>query len=321
MNSNRLDFIDIAKGLTILWVVWMHMEMPMHIWACFQMPFFFFISGTLYKQPSINNRKDWIKRKAKSLLIPGITFFCISLVIILLKFGNIEGTNIFWKMHHIGEASIIWFLEAMFLYLCIHYGITKWVKWKYSGIFIALVFYPIGYYMNITKADNIIPCLYLSPILLFWIYFELGCFWGMNYKIVTEKNKIRLQSIFAIFSIIFAIIVCTPTLNYVCFRKIFGGENFLIPIYIMIYNLCMTYLVVLFSYRISGLYISQLWKFYGVNSLVVYLAHWPIYSYFFKPLIMEGMNKYLAFASVIVLVTICIYFFNKYCPILIGKNK
>lgn len=323
MNRQRLDFLDIAKGITVLWVVWMHMEMPMHIWACFQMPLFFFLSGTLYRQPQIENTKAWFKKKSKSLLIPALTFFCISLIIILLKQGGkVSGSNLFWKIHTVGSASIIWFLEAMFLYLCFHYTVTRWLKWKYWGITISLLIYPLGYYFYAKKMGNIIPGLYLDNILVFWFYFELGCLRGSSYNWVIgyDKGVVKKRFRWLIATIAYVFIVCTPYLNEFFLRRIIGG-NYLYPIYIIPFNLGMIYLIVLFSHYFEKFQISKIWKFYGINSLVVYLAHWPIYMFLVTPWITAGMDKYCAFIIVILMVTACIYFFNSYCPFLIGKNK
>lgn len=54
MINTRKDYIDTAKGLVILWVVWMHMNIPSLLYASVQMPFFFFISGALF-----NNSKEF----------------------------------------------------------------------------------------------------------------------------------------------------------------------------------------------------------------------------------------------------------------------
>lgn len=252
MNEcQRLDFLDIAKGIVILWVIWMHMEMPMYIWPCFQMPFFFFISGTLYKQPTIENTKAWWKNKAFALLVPAITFMFIVFIIGFLQKDHafIEG-SISEKLYIAYSGSLIWFLQAMFIYICAHYVIVRWVKRKLAGILITMLIYPIGYYMYASKLDQI-PCLPLSTIMIFWVYFELGCLLGRNYTLITDSNKKNRRIVSAIIATIFVVSVCTPELNELCFRRLFGGKNILVPIYMLIYNLCVIYLVILFSHSIE----------------------------------------------------------------------
>lgn len=88
-----------------------------------------------------------------------------------------------------------------------------------------------------------------------------------------------------------------------------------------IFNLCVIFLVMLFSHSIEKNKFSTLWKFYGINSIVVYLTHLLWYVNIVKPCIEDGLNRFLGYAIVVLMSTICIYFFNNYCPILIGKRK
>lgn len=71
MESKRLDFLDIAKGLGIIFVLYSHScGFPVfgNAVVAFYMPLFFFISGYVYKpgRPFGAN----VKRKLKQLLIP-----------------------------------------------------------------------------------------------------------------------------------------------------------------------------------------------------------------------------------------------------------
>ena len=65
----RLEYLDIAKGIGILLVVWAHAKGPFqsHIYQ-FHMPFFFLISGYLYS--SKKNFLEYLKGKICSLYIP-----------------------------------------------------------------------------------------------------------------------------------------------------------------------------------------------------------------------------------------------------------
>jgi len=322
MPQLRLAFLDIAKGITVLWVVWMHMEMPMWIWGSFQMPLFFFLSGTLFKMPN-SDGWTWLKKKARSLLVPMLTFMGISFIIMYVRDGVVQGDNLVWKVHSLFIASIVWFLETMFLYVCFHYGITRWVKWKYLGIIFAALLYPLGYILSVAHIGDLFPCFALTPTLIFWIYFELGCLWGCRYHIFLEDDKTtrKHRILYGIVAAICVVVVCTPMLNDFCFRRIVGGTNYLLPIYSIPFNFAMTYLILLFSRYIEKWKISKIWHFFGVNSLVVYLVHWPIYMTWVKPMIKEGLNPYLGFLVVVVSVTLSIIFFNMCCPFLIGKKR
>ena len=53
------------------------------------------------------------------------------------------------------------------------------------------------------------------------------------------------------------------------------------------------------------------------NSIVVYLTHWPLWMYVFKPL---GWNPYISFMTIIVLDFPLIYLLTHYLPWCIGKT-
>ena len=79
MNSNtgrRID-LDVAKGIGIIMVVWAHASGPLSDYITqFHMPFFFFVSGLLYKNSNISCQ-EYIKKKVKTLLMP---FWCWNLL-------------------------------------------------------------------------------------------------------------------------------------------------------------------------------------------------------------------------------------------------
>lgn len=144
---------------------------------------------------------------------------------------------------------------------------------------------------------------------------------GKDYTLITDFKKKYVRIFSAIIATVFVVIVCTPEFNELCFRRLFGGKNILAPIYMPIFNLCVIFLVMLFSHSIEKNKFSTLWKFYGINSIVVYLTHLLWYVNIVKPCIEDGLNRFLGYAIVVLMSTICIYFFNNYCPILIGKRK
>lgn len=75
MESKRLDFLDIAKGIGIIFVLYSHScGFPVfgNAVTAFYMPLFFFISGYVYKTG--RSAGENIKRKLKQLLIPYVGF-------------------------------------------------------------------------------------------------------------------------------------------------------------------------------------------------------------------------------------------------------
>lgn len=73
MSKPRFDYIDIAKGLGILAVVWAHIMLvgwSHEIIYAFHMPFFFFVAGMLFKREKYASLGDFLKKRSKRLLVP-----------------------------------------------------------------------------------------------------------------------------------------------------------------------------------------------------------------------------------------------------------
>ena len=101
MQNERLDWLDVGKGLGMVLVILAHSSIPSIAVAeiyTFHMPLFFFISGYLFSNKKYTNFKAFLSKKVWSLLIP---YFCFSLVLfarwLLLFF--IDGHKDFYNLY------------------------------------------------------------------------------------------------------------------------------------------------------------------------------------------------------------------------------
>lgn len=113
MVCNRLNWLDIAKGIAILLMVLGHTSIPSvlsnFIWA-FHMPLFFIASGWTTNW----QKTDFIgftKRKLRTLLVP---FFVYSLIVLLIHIlqGWVDFNH--WLCNGWG-AYALWFIPVLFL--------------------------------------------------------------------------------------------------------------------------------------------------------------------------------------------------------------
>lgn len=131
-TEKRNVTIDIFKGVGIVLMVLGHMHFDDQnfgrIVYAFHMPLFFLISGYLYKRPI--NLIDYLKRKAKRLLIPYVTFtfaylllsFCLSRKASTILDG-LKSILVF-PTQGMPMESALWFLPAMFL-CCVMYALLE----------------------------------------------------------------------------------------------------------------------------------------------------------------------------------------------------
>lgn len=121
--KERMEYIDIAKGIGILLVIAGHLfayRGPISRWIfSFHMPLFFILSGICYKMDS-TILVEYLKKKCKQLLIPFCYLYAIGLAVSLIIPSwreNISGLGLIKELVLISPESIhvgqIWFLICL----------------------------------------------------------------------------------------------------------------------------------------------------------------------------------------------------------------
>ena len=140
MAKDRFDYIDIARGLGILMVVWAHIMLTgwthRMIYA-FHMPLFFLLSGTVFNRDKYGGFKALISHRAKRLLLPYALYSLAtwafwaafryarhdevdSYLMPLLQTAISQGSGAF-MVHN----SALWFIPCLFLTEVIYYFLGK----------------------------------------------------------------------------------------------------------------------------------------------------------------------------------------------------
>lgn len=122
-GKKRLEYLDIAKGIGILSVVWCHAKGPFSNYMYqFNMPLFFLISGYLFS--SRNTPEAYVKNKIKSLYLPFVfwnVIFCIlEAELHMVNFGPggllRRIVKVFLTLEKSGKfLGATWFLGALFV--------------------------------------------------------------------------------------------------------------------------------------------------------------------------------------------------------------
>lgn len=123
--KQRIDFIDLAKGICISLVVLLHVYGDLSgalikVMNLFRMPLYFFLSGLFFK--TYDGFVPFVKKKTNKLLIPFILTFVI-IIIPTTLFLEIKGghtiimKNIIWALDgkmNLGIDGASWFLLCLF---------------------------------------------------------------------------------------------------------------------------------------------------------------------------------------------------------------
>ena len=123
MTTKRINYIDMAKGIGILLVVFGHSSFPTpeaNQWiSSFHMPLFFLLSGMLLSHTDAHEKPfgTTIKKKARTILIPYLCFSIFSII-----FSAILDTatfaaylpNALLQTVVLYGISVLWFLPSLF---------------------------------------------------------------------------------------------------------------------------------------------------------------------------------------------------------------
>ncbi len=186
-RNSRLDWIDVAKGYGMLFVIWAHLPNEgLNTWIySFHMPLFFFLSGYVFSMKY--EFRVFAKRKVKSMVIP---YFCLGIPMFLFQSVRyyIEGTLSFEKCIEFlvdliaqNRFQTLWYMACLFWLNLLFYGLVKWIKSEQILGVVSFVLAGIGiFYYSIGGPSlfwNMDACLTAMPFF----------FAGYSYKMHREK--------------------------------------------------------------------------------------------------------------------------------------
>lgn len=312
MSTKRLDYIDIAKGIGILFVICSHSRCSGLMWFGWEfcIPVFFVLSGYTYRYKDIS-LGEMIKTKAHRLLIPFFftNFVFIAILAILRKLslshllGPIysrfciypEGHPLYIELYHRWCAPT-WFLTALFIsYIWIYF--TKGEKRK------EIICIPMFL---------IITYLFLPlPILLPWsidtsFYFAAFILIG---KTIREYDIIHkgwwLMALFAV--IYYFIMLHDGDINHSL--RILGND----PSFTFIASVLGSILIIWISSLTEKTLLCKPLSNLGKNSLLIFCFHYPFISAFNQLIerhysVYDSLSFYIAgLCSIIITAYICYY--------------
>lgn len=191
IKENRNLQIDILKGILIIFVILGHIsKMPYFDW--FHMPLFFMISGYLLKVPEKGKCGLWIAKRAKTLLIPYVSYYFLFLLLEYRKIGLVDIKNlIFSGKSLVGIFGVWWFPVCLLISSSILVNIVNYISEKW--IYLVLV----GLYLGAIIISNVIKV--TDSLLLFFVpwnldvcmlsipYMAIGYYYKKNEPVIREK--------------------------------------------------------------------------------------------------------------------------------------
>lgn len=134
LDRQRIEWLDVARGIGIFLMVAGHIgygKIFDHYIHAYHMPLFFFISGYLYNAPS--SFEKYIKKKARSLLIPylsfGILYWVIYCVFVRKSVDFMPVVRFLtFNSNGLAISGAIWYFTAAFFADLIYYTVQEKIK-------------------------------------------------------------------------------------------------------------------------------------------------------------------------------------------------
>lgn len=187
-NKNRLPWLDIAKAIAMITVVFSHefASIKPFVMLCnsFMLPLFFICSGFCLS-PKKYKKTEYLKRKSKTLLLP---YFALGLIVSLLHFG-VDGIDS--VMARIGKEvfswQTLWFLPVLFFADVILYNFLSISRnVKLTNLVVGLVSLLLGV---IFCWNNITMIIDMSVVPIAVFYLSVGYGMKRMFSAETIRNQ------------------------------------------------------------------------------------------------------------------------------------
>lgn len=167
--SNRIEWVDIAKGIGMILVIIGHLSVPYtDLWIyTFHMPLFFFLSGTVFSGGKYNF-SEFLKKKIKGLVVPyfslgfGILLFFSALYLYYDNTGNIPPDFVKYAL----DTPL-----NMFINFLVQRG--YWTVWFLACLFVAEVLF---YFILKAGKNKLLISVAISSVICIggFVYYRLG---------------------------------------------------------------------------------------------------------------------------------------------------
>lgn len=214
--QKRLEWVDIAKGISIILVVVGHVGasyfgaelykdsrlivfVNQFIYS-FHMAVFIFISGYLFSKSKNTNKSIRIKKLLLNYTIPYVTFSALWIVFKILL-SSVTNTQVTFKellLIVVFPVSFMWFIYALMIMEMIQILLPelsdrgKIINILIAGVFIVIQ-HGIGSQGIVVFGESfLVSDFVLSDVMKFYIYFLIGVYYGKKIVEFILGNKLKI---------------------------------------------------------------------------------------------------------------------------------
>ena len=320
MEKKRLSYIDIAKGILILFLLMGHallfirnegiddgfingfQRLRLYLWTPYYMPAFFVITG--YCSNFDKPFPTFLWQNIKTLKIPAMIFGTFLVFVTMMNHHTFSIQRFF---HHVSLCVIdsgLWFLDALFIAKVLYWAMLKCCRGRRMLFLVCLLLFVGGLFMfnnNIPQKDfgSVCHALMLTVFL----------FVGLQLKFLQLSSRGKTLGGGAVFILrIFCVIMLGFSIPYIT-NKISLDWMRIIPFFFLSVSGSMA--VIGISHSIGE---NRWLEFIGRNSLVFYMFNTfalNISVKLFSHYMTSHLNCFLFYAAIMVLTLIILTIITK----------
>lgn len=294
--SPRFDYIDIAKSLGMLLIIWGHIHLVgwsnAFVYA-FHIPLFFFLSGMVFDERRYPNFVTFLKKKVVSLLVPYVIYSVLTWVVWVL-YIHMTGNRTVDIWMPLAETFIaqgsggflvhnvpLWFVTSLFVVEVVYFFLTKLHRWLRRVIVVTL---PIISYLIISYVHAFDFTLMPWNIEVAMLAIP---FYALGYEVIKNLGHERLQFLVKhhkipslILSLVCGIVVaCFCEYNgSISFGYAYMGRNVILTYLLALLGIVM--MMVMCILMSNSKWNDYKWmgaiKWFGKNSFTAMAIHNPI---------------------------------------------
>lgn len=333
-DNKRIEWIDFAKGIAILLVVFGHSTELLYSESevnnlihtaiySFHMPLFFLLSGMIFSDTKYKKFLKFFWNKFITVLLPSYTFLILGYIIKFIRSIDLSYTPkrairtlLQFRAHNMGN---FWFLPTLFVALIIMWGIHHFIRNKKCRLLISGLISAVGalYIVYIGKPlpfsiDN-------SCLVIFFM--EIGNQIKDNKSFLKHKKKILAEST--------GIWGLSTFVNWYFFGKhpVSLSYNIILnPILFFISAIAGSLIVVVICIKINRVKYVNFW---GRNTLIIYLISSYILNIFVRLISQIKINNQFLCVIICMIISIITTHITaiisvgiyKYLPFVVGRRR
>lgn len=271
--KKRAEYLDIAKGIGILLVVWAHAKGPFSAYIYqFHMPLFFLISGYLFNER--NTVKQFIVKKVQTLYIPfvfwNIIFTIVEQILQISHFSRKEfGSTIIKILLTISKSGSFlgatWFLGSLFVVSVVYKIVDRYLPQTREKSLILLLMSTVISYIGFSVT---FPYM-ISRTMVLTVFFAVG-------RVVRDyREKLTLYETFVMTLFSIAVFVLIGKYN----SANMGANEYRYRLLFVIGALAASYIVIEISkyIEIHLKYLKKIFCFWGRKSMPIVIWQFVVF--------------------------------------------